>query len=165
MDEYLDDAWQSGERPFHGSTVRNDDSVDLPTLRASLTVIADFLERRYGRGQKLLVLDDWHEHDGFGQTGARVEWPAVRAMFADDRRLANTSTGDFNVYRAVYPVSAEWLLRWYVGGEDPPDNPPECEFTFSADDAEAREVAELLGPTVTVSAEGSAAYFRARYAG
>ena len=166
MDEYLDDAWQSGETPFHGATIRNDEPIDLPRLRAVLTVIADFVERQYGRGAKLLILDDWHEHDGFGQTAARVEWAALRAMFADDRRLANTSTGDFNVYRAVYPVSAEWLLRWYVGDE----TPPECEFTFSASEDEVREVAELIRSAAAVAAaatsvENSAAYFRKRYAG
>jgi hypothetical protein len=161
MDEYLDDAWQSGEPPFHGATMRNEQSLALPQLRAVLTTIVDSLERRYGRGAKLLLLEDWHEHDGFRHDGARIEWAALRTMLADDRRLLNTQHGDFNVYRAVYPVSAEWLLRWYIGGEEP----AECELTFSASDDASREVADLVRQTAAVMVESSAKYFRNCYAG
>jgi hypothetical protein len=162
MDEYLDDAWQSGEPPFHGATVRNEGPLTLPQLRAVLTTIVDSLERRYGRGAKLLFLEDWHEHDGFRHDGARIEWAALRAMLADERRLLNTQHGDFNVYRAVYPVSAEWLLRWYIGGDE---EPVECEFTFSASDDATREIAELARQTAPVTVERSAEYFRKHYAG
>lgn len=161
MDEYLDDAWESGDPPFHGATLRNGAPLDLPRLRAALTTVADALERRYGRATKLLILDDWHEHDGFRQTAARIEWPALRTMFADDKRLANTRVDELNVYRAVYPVSAEWLLRWHIDDA----TPPECEFTFSASDDEAREVADLLRATAPLTVHPSAAYFRQRYSG
>jgi hypothetical protein len=161
MDEYLDDAWQSGDPPFHGATVRNEGPLTLPQLRAALTTIVDALERRHGRGAKLLFLEDWHEHDGFRHDGARIEWAALRTMLSDDRRLLNTQHGDFNVYCAAYPVSAEWLLRWYIGDEEP----EECAFTFSASDDATREVAELVRLTGPVTVEASAEYFRKLYAG
>jgi hypothetical protein len=161
MDEYLDDAWKSGDPPFDDSTVRNNGPLALPQLRGLLTAIIDALERRHGRALKLLLLEDWHEHDGFRHEGSRVEWSALRTMLSDDRRLLNTRHGDFNVYRAVYPVSAEWLLRWYIGDEEP----VECEFTFSASDDATREVAELARQAGPVTVERSADYFRKHYAG
>jgi hypothetical protein len=161
MDEYLDDAWQNGDPPFHGSTLRNDRPITLPQLRAVLTAVVDSLERRFGRGATLLWLEDWHEHDGFRHNGARIEGPALRTTLSDDRRLLNTRHGGFNVYRAVYPVSAEWLLRWLIGDDDP----LECEFTFSASDEFTREVGDLVRQTAAVTVERSAQYFRKRYAG
>jgi len=161
MDEFLDDAWQSGEPPFHGATVRNEESLTLRQLQAALVIVADSLEQHYGRAQKLLLLDDWHEHDGFHLTGKRIELPALRTMLADETRLAKTRVDDFNVYRAIYPAAAEWLLRWYIGDE----TPAECEFTFSASDDEAREVADLLRATVAITVDRSAKYFRDTYRG
>ena len=161
MDEYLDDAWQSGDPPFHGATARNEQPLTLPQLRAVLTTVVDALERRHGRGAKLLFLEDWHEHDGFRHHGARVEWAALRTMLSDDRRLLNTRPGDFNVYRAVYPVAAEWLLRWYIGDEEP----VECQLTFSASEDATREVADLVRQAGPVTVEASAEYFRKHYAG
>ena len=82
-------------------------------------------------------------------------------MLSDDRRLINTRHGDCNVYRAVYPMSAEWLIRWYIGDEEP----VECEFTFSASEDATREVTELVRQAGPVIVEASAAHFRKHYAG
>ena len=162
MDEYLDDAWQSADPPFDGLTLRNEAALSPKQLLEVLEAIVVNLEHQYGRGQRLLDLQDWHEHDGFRREGTVASFASVRKMIETEPRLLATRTDEDRVYRAVYPTSGEWLLRWHIGDEDPT---PECDLTFSTNEADANAMADRLRPLCGFQLEESAGYFRRAYAG
>ena len=64
-------------------------------------------------------------------------------------------------YRAIYPTSGEWLLRWCISDDDT----PECDVTFSTNESDANAMAARLKPLMGVAVEESAGYFRRAYAG
>ncbi len=161
MDDYLDDAWQNVDQPFDGLTLRNELALSPKQLLAVLEAVVVNLEQQYGRGQRLLDLQDWHEHDGFRREGTVCSFTIVRKMIETEPRLLATRTGEHRVYRAIYPTSGEWLLRWYIGDEEP----PECDMTFSTNESDTNAMAAKLRPLMDVSLEESAGYFRRAYGG
>lgn len=161
MDDYLDDAWQSADPPFDGLTLYNQLALTPKQLLAVLEAIVVNLEQQYGRGQRLLDLQDWHEHDGFRREGSVASFAAVRKMIETEPRLLATRTGEHRVYRAIYPTSGEWLLRWYISDDDPPT----CDVTFSTNQADANAMAQKLRPLMGVALEESAGYFKRAFGG
>jgi hypothetical protein len=161
VDDYLDDAWQSAVPPFDGLTLHNELALSPKKLLAVLEAIVVNLEQQYGRGQRLLDLQDWHEHDGFRREGNVASFAIVRKMIETEPRLLATRTGDHRVYRAIYPTSGEWLLRWCISDDDT----PECDVTFSTNESDANAMAARLKPLMGVAVEESAGYFRRAYAG
>jgi hypothetical protein len=159
MDEYLDQAWKDAEPPFDGETVSNRSPLTLRQLGSVRETIVAVVEKQYGRGMKLLSMADSHERDGFRQEATAIELIDLRRMIGTDDRLRQTRTGEPGVYRAVYPVSAEWLLRWQI------DDAGECQFTFSTNDTDAAAMADVLRKIAEVDLEPSAGYFRARFGG
>lgn len=161
MDDYLDDAWQSVEPPFDGLTIRNELALTPKQLLAVLEAIVVNLEHQCGRGQRLLDLQDWHERDGFRREGNVASFAVVRKMIETEPRLLATRTNEPRVYRAIYPTSGEWLLRWYISD----DESPECDVTFSTNEADANAMALKLRPLMGVSVEESAGYFKRAFRG
>ena len=159
MDEYLDDAWQNAEPPFDGQTMRNLSPLSPSELQLTLQIIVNELQRRFGRGQKLLTMADRHEIDGFREEGAPLDFIDLQKRVSTEERLFGLRQPEEPVHRAAYPVSGEWLMRWTIGVDR------RGEFTFTADDDVTTAIAAALKPVVAVDLQPSADYFKRTHRG
>lgn len=113
MDEQLFKRWQSGAKPFDGSTLLPDDLLPLSDLRVALAAIAGTLKKNCPDVQ-LRVLHDWHMHDGYITSSQPTGWEKLDNMLKSDESLYEARCGDDYVYLAFYPDNLAFLLRLYV---------------------------------------------------
>ena len=121
MDATLEKRWKAGEAPFDGVTLHDGEGeIPLGKLREAVARVLDLLETRYAAAG-LVILDDWHEHDGFICAGSNISWTELRNHLSSKDAFLKFKTGDFQVARGVYPKEMQFLLRIYIEEDSGPD--------------------------------------------
>jgi hypothetical protein len=165
MDAALEKRWKAAEGPFDGITLHDvGGEIPLAKLREAAARVLDLLEARYAEAG-LLILDDWHEHDGFVNAGTKTSWHALRDRLSDDDAFLYFKTGDPHVAKAVYPDGMQFLLRVCIEEDSGSDS-----GTGSMDvtvPAGLRDViaAALTQSGLAPSAMNAKAFFDERYGG
>ena len=165
MDATLEPLWKTGEKPFDGETVYPLDDVFVRDAVVAIPSALDHIAQCYPTNQ-LFSLDDWHEHDGFVVSAKPTNIEALRAQVATlDSYVANHSD-DFAVYRAIYPESLEFLLRYCLydaHDRDQDASDREVHWTFTGGGHDVAELAKRWA-SYNLEVTSSAKYYRERYA-
>ncbi len=166
MDDTLEPLWQNGEKPFHGETIY---PVDDVFVRDAIVAIPSVLRHiaLYYPGNTLFALDDWHEHDGFIDSARPTTLDDLRKQVATPESYVANHSDDHVVYRAIYPDSLDFLLRYSLWEADKPDQDAadrEVRWTFTGYGHDLYEMMKIWAP-YHLETESSAKYFRERYAG
>ena len=135
MDDFLFNSWQNSAPPFddHVLCLRDaslvaepqsieaidKDALSLEQLRIILNIAVDRLQKACGESP-LVVLDDWHEHDGIVFPGREMSWQELQRALVSNEALFDSRPGDWMVFRAFYPPGGAFLLRYFIEDEDRP---------------------------------------------
>ena len=81
MNNALYQWWQDAAAPFDGDTVGFDaeELTSLAALRQVLLAVVPALQKLWPN-TKLLMLDDWHEHDGYVSNEQPVTWQELSQL-------------------------------------------------------------------------------------
>jgi hypothetical protein len=168
MTEALDKVWRVASPPFAGTTLFAADEVSWAAFSSASLAVLDRLESSYGT-EALFRCDDWHCHDGFVTDSRRLTWAELRSALQTPAALSRITSGDFEVYCAVFPESASFVWRLLLPPvEDwPSPEQPVAGFDFSGAEPLLDEIRAIVSasPDICIAAEPSATYFSRRYAG
>jgi hypothetical protein len=165
MDATLEPLWRSGEKPFHGETVFPLDDVFVRDAIIAIPSALDHIAQHYPANQ-LFAFDDWHEHDGLIVCAKLTTLDELRRQVATPESYILSNSDDTAVYRAIYPDSREFLLRYSLWDTDEPNQDAadrEVHWTFSG---YGHDIAEMMKRWASYNIEvvPSAKYFRERHA-
>lgn len=166
MDPQLEPLWRSGQKPFHGETLYPLNDVLVRDALVAIPSALRHIELYYPDAQ-LFMFDDWHQHDGFIVQARPVTLEALRKPMLTPESYVASLSDDFAVYRAIYPASLDFLLRYSVcdadaSGQDPADR--EVHWTFTGRGHDVFEMRKRWF-AYSLEAESSAEYFQERYSG
>lgn len=166
MDGILETLWRSGEKPFHCETIYP--LSDL-YVRDAIVAIPSALSHiaQYYPANQLYALDDWHEHDGFIASSSPVALDDLRQQVATPESYVASHSDDSMVYRAIYPDTRDFLLRYCLWDADKPHQDAadrEVHWTFTGYGHDLFEMMKRWAP-YNLARESSAKYFRDRYSG
>jgi hypothetical protein len=113
MDSILESAWRNHEKPFQEETLAHENLIPISTLCLILLTIVDYCENLYSNC-RLYSFDDWHAHDGYITSCQVTNFHDLHRAFESDTTLHNSMQGDDFVYKAIYPDTRDFLLRYYV---------------------------------------------------
>ena len=101
--------------PFDGVTVHAEpeDEGCLAALRLAALAVTHLLQERFP-SDDLLVLDDWHEHDGWVTQSTPLTWAELREQLGSFPSFLSFRCGDEYVAKAIYPRARQFCLRVYV---------------------------------------------------
>lgn len=132
MDTFLFKSWQNSAPPFDGHVLcnrdifsieqPNDDDLSIEQLRGILNIAVDRLEKEFG-DLPLVAVEDWHEHDGYGESGRRTTWKNLQGALVSNAALYDSRHLDWMVHRGFYPPGGAFLLRYFLDDEDAPGGP------------------------------------------
>lgn len=166
MDSVLEHCWKEGVAPFDGATIfdASEGEISLIKLRQSTLAVINILEAQFPQAA-LLVLDDWHEHDGFISSSKESTWPEIRTRLINDEAFLYFKTDDFQVAKAVYPKGMQFYLRIYIDEESSSsEGVGEIDVTVPLQLATA--IAEAFRNSgLTPKTESAKTYFDARLGG
>lgn len=100
-----------------------DDLLPVQELRGALVQIHAPLVAAFGR-EPLWTLDCWHEHDGFLTEATSTDWTSLGEHLRSDAALYAARSGDDHVFRAYFPESFVFLLRFETSEEDDDEQYP-----------------------------------------
>ncbi|WP_367872543.1 hypothetical protein [Luteolibacter sp. Populi] len=164
MDNLLESLWRTGEKPFHAETVYPLDDVfvrdAIVAIRSALGHIAC-----YYPSARLFALDDWHEHDGIITAPKATRIEELREQVGSAEAYVKNHSDDTFVYRAIYPDSMDFVLR-YCLGDDAAAAPSSrtVHWTFTGYGHDIAEIHKRWHP-YRLASEPSVAFFQERYAG
>lgn len=170
MDSILESAWKSHKKPFHEKTLVHENPIPIPTLRLMLFSVINYCENVYPN-RTLYTFDDWHEHDGYITSCQMTDFHDLRLTLESDNVLHDSMQGDDFVYKAIYPATQDFLLRYYIfeiGKDDPEYLPGICgRFTFTGCRSDLFEITKRLEgfDKSSLTTENSIRYFDKVYAG
>ncbi len=167
MDADLARLWRARLPPFHrGALLLRElepDSVLLVLRAISKMLSVEFHDRA------VLLVEDWHEHDGFLCDARSTSWGRILEMFSSLRALRKASSKDFAVRTGIYIASNDFYLRWLLS-EDWLENPERegGEVDLSGDLASSKTiesvVTQLIG-TSSVIRQPASTYFDQTWGG
>jgi hypothetical protein len=130
MNSELDARWRNAVTPFNDDVLclPDDSDLSLSQMRKALSRIVKELESR-SKQAALEALIDWHEHDGYMESGTSTNWGEVRDWLESDDSLKAVCPKEDFVHRGLYPLSFEWYLRFLYDEAD--GEPPYCSFDLS----------------------------------
>ena len=165
MDVILEPLWQSGEKPFHGKTAFPMNDVFVRDAIIAIPWALDHIAQHYPANQ-LFALDDWHEHDGFISCAKLTTLEELRQQVATPESYVLSHSDDVAVYRAIYPDSRDFLLRyslWDAESSDQDAADREVHWTFTG---YGQDIAEMMKRWASYNIETvpSAKYFQERHA-
>jgi len=166
MDATLEPLWKSGEQPFHGETLYPLADVFVRDAIIAITSALDHIAQYYPANQ-LFAFDDWHEHDGFIVPKKATTLDELRRQLETPESYVSSHSDDTAVYRAIYPDSLEFLLRYCLWDADDPSQEAadrEVDWTFTGFGHDLSEMMKRWAP-YNLAREASAKYYRDRYAG
>lgn len=166
MDCTLNSLWSSGKKPFHGETIYPADEVFVRDAIVAIPSALDHIAQHYP-DCPLFSLDDWHEHDGFVTSAESTTIKALSAELSTPESYVSFHSDECAVYRAVYPETLDFVLRyslWVADDENQPLADREVHWTFTGC---GHDIAELKKRWASyhLVAEPSVKYFQSRYAG
>lgn len=166
MDHLLEPRWQNGGKPFHRETLYPLNDV---FVRDALVAIPSALRHilLYYPSDQLFMFDDWHEHDGFVVQAKPTTIKAVQKQVLTPESYVSNIPDDFAVYRAIYPASLNFLLRYSLSDADALGQAPsdrEVHWTFTGYGHDLAEMKKRWLP-YNLAVKPSAKYFQARHAG
>lgn len=115
MDSEFEERWNEVAEPFNGVTIYNNYYDDLPVSRLKVIVpaIVEELYLQYAES-RLLLIEDWHNHDGFCKESEESSWPDLRNAFLSVRAMFNSHSNEYEVYNLWFPQGREFILRTVV---------------------------------------------------
>lgn len=168
MDAFLFDQWRAASPPFDGLVLSHGDDLPVAVLRNAVRVTVTGLKQHYGE-LDLVAVNDWHEHDGVVLPGRATTWRALEGALKSDAALFAASDGDDYVYRAFYPSSGDFLLRFDILESDSTmlNSRSRGRFDLSAPAPVLQAIVGQLddGLREEISMENAKQYFDGRYAG
>ncbi len=115
MDRILQTAWQRNEKPFHSETICLDIAVSISTLRKILTSVLNYCEEMYPPEYvQLYAFDDWHTHDGYISESRLTNLQELSLILNSDDSFYQSRHHDYDVWRAFYPNSLDFLCRYEI---------------------------------------------------
>ncbi|GAA5496381.1 hypothetical protein Rhal01_02564 [Rubritalea halochordaticola] len=166
MNAELHTLWQSGEKPFHSETIYPREDVFVRDVLVAIPSALDHIAQYYPENQ-LYSLDDWHEHDGLIVPAKPTSLDEIRTQLATAESYVRHHTDATAVYRAIFPDSLDFLLRYSLWEADSPHQDPsdrEVHWTFTAYGHDLCEMKKRWS-AYNLASESSARYFQTRYAG
>ncbi len=165
MDSILNALWPSGKRPFCGETIYPVDDVLVGDAIVAIPSALDHIGLYYP-ACTLFSLDDWHEHDGFVVSAKPTTIEMLRAELSTPESYVSFHSDDCAVYRAVYPDTLDFVLRYSLWEADGTDQAPVdrgVHWTFTGYGHDIAEVKKRWG-RYNLATEPSERYFQSRYA-
>jgi|GEM_PF-2151743 len=164
MDTILESLWRTGQKPFHSETIFPSKDVFVRDAIVAISSALNHIESYYP-SNRLFAFDDWHEHDGFVTPAKPTCLKELREQIMTPDSYVRSLSDDTSVYRAIYPVSLDFVLRYGVGDDDSlevADRDVQWSFTgYGNGIAELQKRWQCFGLTAEVSSE----FFDKRYAG
>ena|ERR1043166_3872469 len=117
MTDQLEAAWKAASKPFHHETVFSEDLVPIDALQPFLKSVAGHMKLYYPNSS-FFTFDDWHAHDGILLPAAPIPFAEFERHLESTDSLYKWRSGDFQVHRALYPETLDFLLRVHVLDED-----------------------------------------------
>lgn len=133
----LESRRKSDNKPFDGEIITSSADSSMETL---LKVMRYFIEIVIDPSDRLLVYDDWHEHDGFITDSKVIALEDLKGKVKNSESLKVSVHGDYEVRTAVYPDNYKWLMRWCIDTEDD----AYCDFEFCCSKEANQDGLELM---------------------
>lgn len=165
MDCTLEPLWQTGEKPFHGKTIYPADDVFVRDAIVAIPSALDHIAQNYPT-DRLFAFDDWHEHDGFVVSSKPTTLDAIREQVTTPDSYVSNHSDDFAVYRAIYPDSLAFLLRYSLydaHDRDQGASDREVHWTFTGHGPDVAEMTKRWD-SYNLEVASSANYYRERHA-
>jgi len=166
MDPALESLWRDGQKPFHDKTIFSGDGHTVADALISIESAIRHIELYYPSAE-LRQFDDWHEHDGIVFDSRPVSLDTLRAQTASAEVFIRNHSDDHAVYRAVYPDSLDFLLRyclWEADVPNQPDHTRSANWSFTGYGFDLMEMKKRWGGANLIE-EPSKSYFTQRYGG
>ena len=164
MDTLLEPLWRTGQKPFHSKTIFPSVEVFVEDAMIAISSALRHIEIYYP-SNRLFAFDDWHEHDGFVTPARPISISELREQIKTPASYAQSLSDDTAVYRAIYPDSLDFVLRYSLSDEDSLEAPDrEVHWTFTGYGHDIVELQKRWQP-FGLSVEASCEFFLKRYAG
>ncbi|MBB5351826.1 hypothetical protein HNR46_002065 [Haloferula luteola] len=166
MDPALESLWRVGQKPFHDKTIFSGDGHTVADALISIESAIRHIELYYPSAE-LRQFDDWHEHDGMVFDSSPVSLEDLREQTSSAEAFIKNHSDDYAVYRAVYPASLDFLLRYCLWDADVPNQPEHArsaDWSFTGYGFDLMEIKKRWGRAQLIE-EPSKSYFTQRYGG
>ncbi|MBN2583231.1 MAG: hypothetical protein JXL80_09190 [Planctomycetes bacterium] len=117
MDQTMLARWQAAETPFDGAALWSNTDLTRDQLAKAVSCMVSFVASRIGLAERLHVIEDWHNHDGYVTNPKEV----VSALFVREVGRADSEwfrLMDTFVYWGVYDETMRFYLRFGMGDEE-----------------------------------------------
>jgi hypothetical protein len=164
MDAILEPLWRAGEKPFHGTTIFPTENVYVRDAVVAMSSAYDHIALYYPSA-RLFALEDWHEHDGYISPSKPTSLAELREQVGSPESYVRSHSDDSAVYRAIYPESLDFVLRYCLWDDDSAGSADrEVQWSFTGYGHAIPELRKRW-QQFSLSEEPSAEYFQSRYAG
>lgn len=137
MNKPLQQRLESGDAPFAGTTLYLSPPPDSREAMVRMIAIAvKVLQRRHERN-RLYVLNDWYEHDGYITDERPCSWDEIACWTQTPEHLAASCSGDWRVHTLVYSEDFGFCFRYWIDVDDDQEHG----FDVCGDEDTLREIA------------------------